>query len=148
MAADRSFTNLGTATVGDLNQAWEDRLRDADALLAAERFPSAVAMAVYSLEIRLKVRICQRLDVLSLPKAFEMHDLAGLLILSGLSQRLSAAEADPIKRNWVKITQTANLVTDRRYQSNNALGRQDAELFFAQLRDPSSGVLPWISNQS
>ena len=147
MGSERSYASLGEASVGDLSQAWEARLLDAETLLAAGRFPSAVAMGVYALEICLKARICARLEVPLLPKAFEIHDLKGLLLLSGLSHRLEVNEARPTRRSWGEITRTAGLVADHRYRPNSVLGRSEAEAFFVQLNDPSSGVLPWILSQ-
>ena len=93
MAIERSLASLG-APIRDLDQAWEDRLLDLQTLRATGRLPSAVAIATYSLEIRLKVRICEHLDVLSLPKDFEIHDLKGLLVLAGLSHRLDTKKLD------------------------------------------------------
>ena len=54
MAAGPKFSTLG-ADVADLQAAAADRLLDAEALFAAGRFASAIAMGLYSLEIQLKV---------------------------------------------------------------------------------------------
>ncbi|HMB03661.1 MAG TPA: hypothetical protein VKP69_07955, partial [Isosphaeraceae bacterium] len=78
-----SFTKPGARRV-ELQQASVDRQLDARALLAATRYASAIAMGLYALEIRLKVKICFRLDLDALPTAFEVHDFQGLLILTGL----------------------------------------------------------------
>ena len=49
----------------------------------------AIAIAgIYASEIYLKVRACKKLDLDELPRAFELHDLDGLLVVSGLSRRL------------------------------------------------------------
>jgi hypothetical protein len=48
--------------LADLQVAAVDRLQDAEALFASGRFASSIAMGVYSLEIHLKVRICQKVE--------------------------------------------------------------------------------------
>jgi hypothetical protein len=82
MGGGSRFSTLGTQ-VNDLEAAATDRLLDAEALFAAGRFASAVAMGVYALEIQLKVLICRRLNLTALPRAFEIHDIESLLVLSG-----------------------------------------------------------------
>jgi hypothetical protein len=74
MAGGSKLSTLG-ALVSDLQVAAADRLLDAEALLAAGRYAAAIAIGVYSLEIYLKVRICQTLNLPALPKLFEIHDL-------------------------------------------------------------------------
>jgi hypothetical protein len=81
MANERLFAKLG-APVSELRAAAQDRLRDADVLFLAGRFASAIAMGVYSLEIHLKVRICERLNLEQLPSLVQIHDLVSLLVLS------------------------------------------------------------------
>ncbi len=68
----------------DLLAAYPDRLAEAGDLFDGARYGSAIALALYALEIYLKVRICMRLDLDALPKAFQIHDLDGLIMLSGL----------------------------------------------------------------
>jgi hypothetical protein len=67
-----SYTKLGS-TVADLEAAWPDRLKDAEALLAAGRNGWAIATGLYALEIRLKVLIARRLDLEQLPRPFEIQ---------------------------------------------------------------------------
>jgi hypothetical protein len=58
MARELRFSSLG-APQSDLQAAAAERLQDAELLFAAGRFPSAIAMGIYSLEIYLKVLICK-----------------------------------------------------------------------------------------
>jgi hypothetical protein len=90
MAGGSKLSTLG-AMLADLQQAAADRLQDADALFAAGRYASAIAMGVYSLEIHLKVRVCQRINLSALPKMFEIRDLEGLLVVTGLRAARDAA---------------------------------------------------------
>ena len=61
MAGERSYAKLG-ATRTSLQQAANDRLLDAEALLQAGRFASAIAEGLYALEITLKVESKNRPD--------------------------------------------------------------------------------------
>jgi hypothetical protein len=148
---DRSFKKL-EATAVDLRAASKDRLEDARILAAAGHPASAIAAGLYALEIFLKVLICQRLDLPALPKAFEIHDLEALLILSGLSQRL--AGASHIRFNWDQILIPAQKLEELRYLPEGsqqlpigARNPQDAVTFLARLDDPNDGVLTWLSSQ-
>jgi hypothetical protein len=147
MANERSFASLG-AKLSELDLAWHDRLKDAETLRSAGRHSSAIAMGLYALEIRLKVRICHVLGLKSLPKPFEIHDLEGLLVVSGLSKPLSARSAKHVRANWTKIKNTSKQLNELRYQSDQAKNHQDVDNLFDQLNDPHAGVLPWISTQN
>jgi len=103
MAWDK-FTTL-SAPVSDLEIAWQDRLKDADAALKAKRPAAAIANGLYALEIRLKVMICKTLRLTKLPRAFEIHDLASLMLLAGHSDDLEHAGVQ-VKDNWSEILGT------------------------------------------
>ena len=138
------LTKLGSA-LPDLEAAWQDRLKDAEELLAAGRHGWAIATGLYALEIRLKVLICRRLDLDQLPRAFEVHDLAGLLLLAGLSRRIQRKPARGVKRNWDGILMLAPLLNDFRYTADAKWTAAQAQEFFRQLRDPPNGVLIWLN---
>jgi hypothetical protein len=141
------YTSFG-ARLADLEDAWKDRLLDAETLHAAGRNASTIAAGLYALEIRLKALICQRLDLPSLPKAFEFHDLSALLILSGLSRRLEKKLARSVKRNWDSIVVlSSSSLNDLRYLPDQRWGQQDASDFLNQLNGTSDGVLTWLSKQ-
>src|SRR5262249_61398409 len=115
MADRQEDTRLGAA-LSDLNAAWQDRLADAQALLATGRHAWAIATALYALEIRLKVLICRKLDLQQLPRAFEIHDLDGLFLLVGLSGRLQRRRARGVKANWDSMTDLGGAINDLRYR--------------------------------
>jgi hypothetical protein len=147
MAGERSYSSLG-AKLGDLRIAWPDRLGDGEILLAANRFPSAIAAGLYALEILLKIRICERLDLHSLPKPFEIHDLDGLLTLAGLSRAVDEKKARGAKRNWASIVAMSRRLTDLRYGTEPRPEEAEARAFFSQLRDGPDGVISWISTHA
>lgn len=145
MAGGSKLSTLG-ALVTDLHVAAADRLLDAEALLAAGRYAAAIAMGVYSLEIYLKVRICQTLKLPALPKLFEIHDLDGLLVMTGLQASRNAA-SQAVRDNWDDIMDMADLINDLRYRPAANWIQADAQAFLQKFRDPPDGVLPWILAQ-
>jgi hypothetical protein len=145
MALGSKFSTPG-ARLADLQTAAIDRLTDAEVLFAAGRFASTIAMGAYSLEIRLKVRICTRLNLHALPKAFEIHDLEGLLVMCGLQAARDAAPA-AVQQNWADIADQASLINEFRYLPASNWNQTHAAAFLQQLRDPPEGVLPWLLAQ-
>jgi 3'-phosphoadenosine 5'-phosphosulfate sulfotransferase (PAPS reductase)/FAD synthetase len=145
MAYERSFAKLG-APLSELQAAAADRLQDAEALFSLARCASAIAMGVYSLEIHLKVRICQKLDLHALPSAFEIHDLEGLLVLCGLRKARNSASA-VVRKNWDEIVDRSSQINQLRYQPSSNWTQAHVQTFFEQLRDPPDGVLPWLLAQ-
>jgi hypothetical protein len=147
MAGERSFTSLG-ARLRELDAAWPDRLIDADHLMSAGRHPTAITMGLYALEILLKVRICRLMNLDRLPRPFEIHDLEGLLIVSGLRHALNKKQARAVKTNWTRIIKSfAANHHEARYLPNTSRSQQEAEDFFAMLNNKTNGVIPWISRQ-
>jgi hypothetical protein len=145
MAWDR-FTTLG-ALLSDLEIAWQDRLKDAEAALKAKRPAAAITDGLYALEIRLKVLICKRLELDRLPRAFEIHDLDALLLLAGLRARLADKKAAATQTHWEAIGALSSQLHQLRYAPNRRWRQAQAETFLRQLRDQPDGVLPWLSKQ-
>jgi HEPN domain-containing protein len=143
---ERDFTKL-SGKLTDLDVAWKDRLKDAEALLDAGRHGWSMATAHYAVEILLKVMICKKLDLPQLPKAFEIHDHDSLLLLAGLSVRMSRKSFQAVKRNWDAVTSQSPKVNDMRYTGDSNWTRNQAEQFLKLLKDLPDGVLPWLSRQ-
>lgn len=148
MAIERSFAKLGVR-VHELERAARDRLEEAELLFAAERYSSAVMMGLYGLEIQLKVLICRRLDLDQLPRAFETHDLEGLLVLAGLSRKIKSIKRPRgVEKNWSELLVVSEAINDFRYTTNPGWDRAWADKILRQLRDHPNGVLPWLSKQA
>jgi hypothetical protein len=146
--ADKKFAKLG-AQIGDLEAAFQGRRADAEVLRNAERFASAMAMALFALEIQLKILICRRLDLQALPTEFQTHDLEGLLVLSGLSRRMEEAD-EKVRENWSFILGGYNNihVNKFRYSADDSnLEHQSVEVF-ERLFEKPHGVLTWLAAQS
>ncbi|HEX8199069.1 MAG TPA: hypothetical protein VF590_01175 [Isosphaeraceae bacterium] len=140
--------------IADLDAASRDRLADAKVLAAAGRPASAIAAGLYALEIRLKVLVCKRLDLPALRTAFQIHDLEGLLVLSGLERRIEDPSVSHVKVNWDAILTLAASLNELRYSPAGsprlpigARRPRDAVTFLAWLEDPQDGALSWISSQ-
>jgi HEPN domain-containing protein len=94
--------------VDDLRDIAFERFTDAETLLLAKRYDSAVYLSGYCMEIYLKYRICKTLNWRGFPstgrefenlKSFKTHDLSVLLSLTG-SEKYILKECLPI---WSKL---------------------------------------------
>jgi hypothetical protein len=143
------FTKLGAALL-DLRNAYPDRLAEANLLLNSGHTGSAIALGLFALEIYLKMRICERLDLAELPKAFHIHALDGLLVLSGLKTRMDSLSTQPVKANWEYLT-SPNLrvqhIGELRYKPNDSWSQAYADDILKKIQDPTEGVLTWLSAQ-
>jgi len=149
MADGRSLIRSG-ASLDDLEAAATERLDDAEALLKAGRYAAAIMSGLYSLEIRLKVIICRRLDVQNLPRIFETHDLNALILHAGLSRKIQEVRRpSEIVPHWNELRKISVQTDQLRYQPNLAIGdRNSAERVLHLLRDKPNGVLPWLEKQA
>jgi hypothetical protein len=140
--AGEQFASKSGATLKDLLLALEDRRLDAEALVAAGRFVSSIAMGVYALEICLKVTICRRMDLDYLPKGFEFHHLPGLLTLSGQSRRLGRDLA--MNAHWSVAASYADKLSILRYSPQPGIDRKQAESYYFTMFDRTAGLIPWF----
>jgi hypothetical protein len=117
--------------------------------LAAGRSAAAIAAGLYALEIYLKVRICKKLNLESLPKEFEIHDLEGLMVLCGLFRRLNGKplQGTKLRQNWDKVLRMSGILNDLRYLPAGNWASVQAQEFLDQLREPRHGVLTWLQRQ-
>ena len=146
MAGDTNYLRL-RANLTELEPAWQDRIEDANALIAANRPASAIAMSIYALEIFLKTLICRRLDLDQLPIAFEIHQLDGLLLLTGLSKRLDLEQKIQVKDHWDLLLKTSRQVNDLRYKPDGQWNMTQAIAVIDSLTNPHNGILSWLNRQ-
>jgi hypothetical protein len=148
MADVAKFSKLDASAV-ELMAAWQDRLVDASALLKAGRYAAAIYSGIYALEILLKTRICQTLNVTHMPRIFEIHDLYGLATSAGLRQAIDdpTFKASLTGQRWLKVLDDADRLNELRYSPNANSSLQDAADFLDRLQDPKDGVIPWIQRQ-
>lgn len=147
MAAEKGFSAFGSR-LAEPEEAWRDRLTDAEALRGSGRFATAVTMGVYALEILLKAGTCRILGLTEMPRAFEIHDLEGLRVLSGLLTPLGEQEALETRRNWHAVRSMAARVNELRYGPNQRIREEEAASFFSKLNEEPHGVIPWILSRA
>jgi hypothetical protein len=121
---------------GELRRVAKERLRDAGALLSANRYDGAVYIAGYVVELALKSRICRTLRWPGFPetrgefddyRSFKVHDLEVLLSLTGLGPRIRARFA-------LEWSATAQWNPEVRYRAAGTTTEVDARLFVEAAR--------------
>ena len=131
-------------------QLAEERLRDAEALLAAQRWSGAYYLAGYAVECGLKscilVRVAANPEILfeDQNKRFSTncwtHDIKDLVRLADLEAvRASETAADPILGWHWQLVKDWNETS--RYESKTQVQAED---LFRAVSDQTKGVLPWI----
>lgn len=130
----------------ELQQLAADRLADAKALLAAQRWPGAYYLGGYSVECALKACIIRRLmakDEFPEKRFSEQcwtHNLAQRFAVAGLKADFDAAlSADQdLLANWEAVR---NWTEASRYAHTT---RAKAEEMYDAIADKKHGVLTWI----
>ena len=131
----------------ELQQLAEDRLLDAQALLAASRWSGAYYLAGYAVECGLKA--CVMVYVQSTGAIFQdkkfgekcwTHDLEALVGLAGLEAALGVdMAANPaLSVNWEEVKDWDE--TSRYQQKTQA----EAQALYNAAASPPDGVLSWI----
>ncbi len=122
------------------------RLREAEALFAADLYDGAKYLSGYVVELALKARVCRILDVDEYPekgalkRVYAVHDLDQLLLLAGLRKAVDPTNK-PLFDNW---STAALWKPERRYDAAGTVTRADAEDILNAIRDTKNGVLTWI----
>ncbi len=128
-------------------------------------YEGAYYLAGYCVELYLKAKICERLDLPDLfqdadssvtnqasfshtqvGKLFKLHELPKLLLLSGLSQRLdreTIANQDLVA-NWSVIK---GWKETKRYSPPGLISKSAAESLIDAIQNTQNGFLQWILNQ-
>ena len=128
----------------------EQRLGDAEALLASERWSGAYSMSGYAVELALKARVLKHLaesDFVfgAAPQKMQLrdywiHDLYKLIGYSGLESELTRQmSADPrFAESWSVVKEWSEMA---RYHETSEI---DAKDLLTAIADPEHGVLQWI----
>ena len=121
---------------GELLKIAEERLKDADTLLAAKRYDGAIYLGGYVVELALKSRICKILKWKGFPQtrgefqnylSFKTHDLDVLLTLSGAE--------DEVKTKYLaEWSAVATWDPEARYNPTGSANETDAELLVDSAR--------------
>ena len=139
---------LPDALLSDLEIAWREREEEARQLIAAGYNSTALALRIYSLEIRLKTIICKQLRLNRLPKACKTHDLTDLIIFTGNWEELDDPANLAIRQNWDLLADFSKArLNDQRYLPRGTLDARDQQRLMSALDDPKDGVLTWLSRR-
>jgi HEPN domain-containing protein len=133
----------------DLQKMAEERVADAAALLAAERFQAAYYLCGYAIECALKACIARKTREFEFPDRklandSHVHDLTKLLRVAGIDGILQGEEGrnHDFATNWAIVKDWSEA---SRY--NAAITPAQASAFFLAVRDESNGVLSWLKQQ-
>lgn len=139
---------LADAKRSDLELAWSEREEEAQKMLSEGYDSMAVALRLYSLEIRVKVRICTHLRLSLLPRVCKIHDLQELIIFTGLWEELNDPANVSIKQSWDRLADfSKRKLNELRYSPRNSLPAVLRDELLAALDDPGSGVVPWLTKR-
>ena len=114
----------------DLGRIAEERLKDAEALLAAGRYDGAIYLGGYVVELALKNRICRTLNWKGFPQtrsefqnyqSFKTHNLDVLLALAGAEEKIKTGYL----AEWSAV---ATWDPEARYNPIGRANKDDAEL--------------------
>lgn len=134
-------------TRAEFQRLAEERLDEAQVLLAAKKWSGAYYLAGYAVELGLKACIIKMLvgrdkfPEKELSKDCYTHSLTKLVETAGLADALDAAiAADPIlSRKWAVVT--GGWSEEKRYF---LIPQDQAERLMEAIADPAHGVFPWI----
>lgn len=121
----------------DLKKIAETRLKESRVLFNAGCYDGCVYLAGYVVEVSLKAVVCKNLKIQEYPdngahkEVFNSHNFDRLLLLSGLSKRISATNRRNQKlfKNWSILTQwkpEGRYTPIGTYSVNNATDYLDA----------------------
>jgi len=134
------------ATREELRDLARLRLREAEALFAAELYDGCVYLCGYVVELALKARICAVLGIAEYPdkrQHFRSHDFDELRLLAGLEQEITAANP-VLLTNWSVATEWK---PEWRYQPAGTYGRAEAEKVLEAIKAEPDGVLNLVSRR-
>jgi len=136
----------------DLEQIGKERLLEAGVLLEAGHSAGAVYLGGYAVECYLKAAICHCLKWDQLLGVFKTHDLGGLLVYTGLEQKLRKEVS--VHRNFSRIVgiwngsgaeaKSRSADAAVRYQPPSAIEKATAQEFMVCLSGATGGFIPWL----
>jgi len=121
-------------------QAQNDRYKDAQALLRAERWGGAIYLGGYAVECLLKARILKRKGSSDLPREYWHHDLLRLMDVSGVAWDIKLPKNSAVQDQMLLITGTWDVTM--RYGSTQFTNRHEANHFLEAIRK----VRRWLQN--
>lgn len=139
--------------ITEIKKLSETRLIEAELLFHNELYDGCIYLAGYSVELLLKAKIAELLDVPSLYvtmgkdkiKAFRIHKLTDLAIYAGLFRKISETENEAFKEYWSYVYST--WTEELRYEKCGSCTKEKAQKFLNSIRNPENGIKKWIEEQ-
>jgi HEPN domain-containing protein len=133
------------ATRDELRALAQLRLREAEALFAADLYDGCVYLCGYVVELALKAVICATLGVDEYPdeQFFWTHNFDRLRLLAGLQKDIAFGNPT-LFQNWSVATQWE---PNWRYQPEGTYGRPEAEAVLEAIRSERDGMLRFLSQR-
>ena len=131
------------------------RLDEAENLYELGLYEGSIYLAGYAVELLLKAKICEILDLedlfdasfprKDLAKFFKIHNLENLIWLSGLRRQFEEdyGKNDDFRQNWDFINE--NWSEQVRYDLQGSVPKHKAEKFLNAITDNQNGIKSWIS---
>jgi len=133
------------------------RIDEANLLIANNYFEGAVYLAGYAVELSLKAKICELLDIpnlfdfghnniqSSLIKSYKSHDFEQLILLSGLRSKLQTAtsENQELLTNWSILCEWSE---EKRYCKCGAETLEATQEFMNAITSTENGIKTWIES--
>lgn len=136
-------------TLTHLEGAWKEREEEAKGLASLGYHSTAAGLRLYALEILVKILICKRLNLPSLPAACKSHNLVELLVYTGAWQEMQDPSCSLVRANWDTLVEySRDRLNDLRYQPRAELNQEDVARIDAALDEPDTGVLAWLSKRT
>lgn len=141
----------------EIRKLADTRLAEAKLLLDKDYCEGALYLAGYCIELLLKAKIADLLDIQNLfddnfsPKEFRKpyytHNLKWLLKFAGLQTKFDKAKATDMEffTNWSLIEETWN--EHCRYKQCGTCLKKDIQKFITAIENPQKGVKQWINTQ-
>ena len=137
---------LNDTTRVNLGSAWRERLEEAEILIQAGHLSMGVCLKAYAMEARIKLRICEHLQLDLLPSACKTHDLAQLIIFTGLVDELKDSSNSRVVKYWLLLVAfSRDKLNSMRYLPRSHLPLSDCQPLFVAFDDPNEGVFAWLS---
>lgn len=131
----------------------ELRLKEANILFDNDCFDGSIYLAGYSVELLLKAKIAQLLDLDSLfvsvgkekLKPFRIHKLTDLALYAGLHKQISEETDETFKEYWSLVY--SQWSEDLRYSKCGTCSKTRAKNFIKAIEDNSNGIKKWIEEK-
>lgn len=138
--------------IQEIKELAELRIKEAELLFENGFYDGSIYLAGYSVELLLKAKICELLDVPDLfgggatpevLKSFKTHKLENLLTLSGRVRKLQNDKKDNVQlfNNWSLVCEWSE---QKRYCSCGTCTKINAEKFLNAVTDKQNGIKSWL----